>query len=267
MTNRLSLDETIEFGTKWREEAASSKLLPWKVASEDADFILFAHGQNSPIMLSYFIAFDELVRPYVLIKHPYVTVSTEGKQAMIADNPHFYKALLDDFRNCVHFEGDEVADSFRNAFLSGNIEHLKSVIFHYRENGGSAYLMGCTSADSKVDVKAVAKAFGLTKSPRKSMRPATVEELVQDFSVSPPLGVPPLVGMISPFLVENEALRGIHYDAGVVNQFLNDPERLLELPLSRRHSLVLRGEDFLIITYALDYAGKVRPDIREMHFK
>ena len=125
--------------------------------------------------------------------------------------------------------------------------------------------MGCTSADSKVDVKALGKAFGLTKSPRKSMRPATVDEITENFSVRPQMEVPPTVGMISPFLIENEALCGIHYDADVVNQFLSDPERLLELPLSRQHSLVLRGEDFMIITYALDYAGKVRPDIREMH--
>ncbi|TAL55939.1 MAG: hypothetical protein EPN86_02935 [Nanoarchaeota archaeon] len=269
MTNsRLSLDEALEFGAKLREdEEAFREVIPKNVASKDIDFLLFAHGQASPIMYRYFTAFDGLRRPYVLIRHPYVTVSAEDKRAMIADNLHFYEAQLDGFRNCPQFESDEVADNFRDAFLSGNIEYLKSVIFHYRENGGSAYLIGCTSTDSKVDVKALGKAFGLTKSPRKSMRPATIEEIAENFSVRPQMEVPPAIGMISPFLIENKSLRGVHYDMAVASQFLRDPERLLELPLSRRHSLVLRGEDFLIITYALDYAGKVRPGVKEMHFK
>ena len=83
MTNRLSLDEALEFGAKLREEAASMEVSPHNVASEDIDFLLFAYGQDSPIMWSYFMAFDGLVRPYVLIGHPYVTVSAEDKRAMV----------------------------------------------------------------------------------------------------------------------------------------------------------------------------------------
>lgn len=267
--NRLSLDEALEFGAKLQEAGNSEEPWPQSIDSGDADFLLFAHGQGSPVVGRYFVAFDGLERPYALIRHPHVTVSAEDKMVMVANNTRFYERQLSAVVNCSQFGSDEVADNFRSSFFAGNIEHLKSVIFHYRENGGSAYLMGCTSADSKVDVKALGKAFGLTKSPRKSMRPATVEELVTNFSVRPEMEVPPAVGMISPFLMENEALRGVNYDTAVVNQFLRDPERLLELPLSRLHSLVVGGEDFMIITYALfpDYAHKVRPDMRTVGLK